>query len=114
LSRVRRMKSVGKVNCAKGSFSPDYIREHNRRVKETIPKERLLVMKLGKGWGPLCKFLGKPIPENEPFPRLNDAEYADKMAMSIVTGLVVRWAFILVTTAAVPFASYWVYKNYGQ
>jgi hypothetical protein len=91
----------------------DYIREHSRRVKASIPKDRLLVMKLGDGWEPLCKFLGKPVPENEPFPRLNDAEYADKMAVSILTGLIIRWAFILSTTITVPFASYWAYKHYG-
>ena len=27
-----------------------------------------------EGWGPLCSFLGVPVPEGKPFPHLNDAE----------------------------------------
>ncbi|CAO3638378.1 unnamed protein product [Cunninghamella blakesleeana] len=44
--------------------------DHVEEVKNTIPKERLLVMNMGDGWGPLCEFLGKPIP-NEPYPVSN-------------------------------------------
>lgn len=32
------------------------------RVKEVVPKDRLLVYRLGEGWGPLCQFLGVPVP----------------------------------------------------
>jgi len=46
---------------------------HNEEVKRVTPPERLLVFKLEQGWGPLCKFLGKPVPEVE-FPNINDAE----------------------------------------
>jgi Sulfotransferase domain len=28
---------------------------------------------IGQGWGPLCAFLGVPVPEGKPFPHLNDA-----------------------------------------
>jgi hypothetical protein len=45
--------------------------EHNDRVRREIPAERLLVFEVGQGWGPLCSFLGAPVPET-PFPRLND------------------------------------------
>jgi hypothetical protein len=44
---------------------------HNRAVKQTIPNERLLVYEVKQGWGPLCEFLGAPVPD-EPFPRTND------------------------------------------
>ena len=27
-----------------------------------------------EGWGPLCEFLGVGVPEDEPFPHLNDTE----------------------------------------
>ncbi|KAI9276984.1 hypothetical protein BDA99DRAFT_532072 [Phascolomyces articulosus] len=43
---------------------------HIKQVKETIPSERLLIMSMEEGWEPLCKFLGKPIP-NVPFPVTN-------------------------------------------
>ena len=44
---------------------------HNEMVKRVTPKDRLLLFQLEEGWGPLCKFLGKPIP-NVPFPRVNE------------------------------------------
>lgn len=46
---------------------------HNQEVKERVPKERLLVYRLGDGWEPLCDFLGVEAPEDRPFPHLNDA-----------------------------------------
>lgn len=45
---------------------------HTEEVKRTIPADRLLVFDVREGWGPLCAFLGVPVPE-EPFPRVNDA-----------------------------------------
>ncbi|KAI7858710.1 hypothetical protein BDC45DRAFT_531266 [Circinella umbellata] len=35
-----------------------------------VPKEKLLVLGLGEGWGPLCQFLNKPIPDIE-YPHVN-------------------------------------------
>ena len=34
------------------------------------PKDKLLIFDLSSGWGPLCKFLNKPVPLT-PFPHLN-------------------------------------------
>ena len=48
-------------------------REHYRRIREAAPKERLLEYRLGEGWGPLCDFLGKEVPEGLHFPRVNEA-----------------------------------------
>ncbi|XP_077974011.1 uncharacterized protein LOC120347597 isoform X3 [Styela clava] len=45
-------------------------RDHNTSVLRRAPKDRLLKMNLSDGWEPLCKFLGKPIP-NVPFPYKN-------------------------------------------
>jgi hypothetical protein len=47
-------------------------RAWTKRVIHDIPSDRLLVMDIpaGDGWGPLCRFLGQPIPEM-PFPWLN-------------------------------------------
>ena len=41
-------------------------------VKALVPEDRLLVHTATDGWGPLCEFLGKDIPE-EPYPRANEA-----------------------------------------
>ncbi|AGZ44368.1 sulfotransferase family protein [Actinoplanes friuliensis] len=45
--------------------------QHNEAVRRTVPAERLLEFEVSQGWGPLCDFLGVPVPE-APFPRTND------------------------------------------
>lgn len=45
---------------------------HNAEVIAAVPADRLLVYRAGDGWGPLCEFLGCPVPA-EPYPRLNDS-----------------------------------------
>lgn len=39
-------------------------------VRRAVPKERLLVYRTGAGWGPLCEFLGVPVP-NTDYPKTN-------------------------------------------
>jgi len=51
----------------------DVLRRHEAEVKATIPPARLLVFDAAEGWDPLCKFLGKPRPD-EPYPRVNTSE----------------------------------------
>jgi Sulfotransferase domain len=48
---------------------------HNEEVRRTVPPDRLLVYEVGQGWGPLCEFLGVPVPLDKPFPRLNDTAW---------------------------------------
>ena len=43
---------------------------HNADVIAAGGAERLLVFDPAEGWGPLCRFLGRPVPD-EPFPRAN-------------------------------------------
>lgn len=54
-------------------FMVDYFNRHNAEVLASIPKQRLLVYDVGQGWGPLCAFLGVPVPD-APFPRANTRE----------------------------------------
>jgi hypothetical protein len=63
---------------------------HNQHVINVVTKERLLIMKMKDGWEPLCKFLGKPIPD-EPFPWVNDSEAASNTASRIVLKLGLMW-----------------------
>jgi hypothetical protein len=49
----------------------EVFRKHNQAVRDAIDPARLLVFDVREGWGPLCRFLEVPIPD-EPFPRLND------------------------------------------
>lgn len=46
---------------------------HYADIRRLVPKERLLDYTLGSGWGPLCEFLSKEVPD-EPFPWLNESK----------------------------------------
>ena len=46
---------------------------HNARVRDLVPKDRLVEWQAGDGWAPLCAALDVPIP-NEPFPHVNTTE----------------------------------------
>jgi hypothetical protein len=65
----------GKVQSLEGEAGLALIKqrmaEWDAAVKKAIPADRLLIYRIEEGWEPLCKFLGKPVP-NKPFPRVND------------------------------------------
>ena len=46
---------------------------HTEAVVNAIPSERLLVFDVKNGWGPLCDFLERPVPD-APFPRVNSTD----------------------------------------
>jgi hypothetical protein len=52
---------------------------YNQEVKQTVPADRLLVWAPADGWGPICEFMGLPVPE-APFPRVNDTDaFTDRL-----------------------------------
>jgi hypothetical protein len=55
------------------AFAIDVFNRHNEQVRRDVSADRLLVYEIGQGWGPLCAFLGVPVPEGKPFPHLNAA-----------------------------------------
>ena len=57
------------MNISSENWMNMYI-THNAAVKQLVPKEQLLVVKVGEGWENLCRFLDKPVPDY-PFPREN-------------------------------------------
>ncbi len=61
---------------APGPARERFIREQYllniEQVKGEIAPDRLLVFDVKEGWGPLCAFLGVPVPST-PFPHENDA-----------------------------------------
>lgn len=61
-------------------------------VRKTVPAERLLEFDVKQGWGPLCEFLGKPVP-SIPFPHINDRVVVDTI---IKVFQVVTWVWPLV------------------
>lgn len=59
------------------NFEKDHViavyKQHNAAVKASLPPSRLLVTDSPDGWGPICKFLGLPIPAT-PFPKTNSTD----------------------------------------
>ena len=54
-------------------FMTDFFRRHTETVIAGMPKDRLLVFNVAEGWGPLCAFLGVPMPDT-PYPRENSTQ----------------------------------------
>ena len=70
------------------------------QVKREIPAERLLVFDVSEGWAPLCQFLGVAVPEEEPFPRTNEAaqQLARLAAREGLMGVCDRVASVIMLT----------------
>mmetsp|Transcript_57585 Transcript_57585/g.171731 ORF Transcript_57585/g.171731 Transcript_57585/m.171731 type:complete len:331 (-) Transcript_57585:768-1760(-) len=54
-----------------------YYHAHNARVRDNIPANQLLEFHPSMGWGPLCEFMGKPVPKETSFPHINDSTSMD-------------------------------------
>jgi hypothetical protein len=70
---------------------------HIEQLKKTVPPERLFFFDVKDGWEPLCKALGKPVPKDIPFPRLNDSEAIDRLSKEFVRRGMIRWIVIFAT-----------------
>lgn len=74
---------------------------HHETVRKMVPKERLLDFKPGEelSWERLCAFLGKEIPADVGFPRLNSrATWVGETAQTedrIVSGCLIAWAWYI-------------------
>ena len=64
------MAAFGSMNPKSTVIAMKRYREHNERVQVVIPKEKLLIYSVKKGWKPLCRFLGCNVPDQE-FPSVN-------------------------------------------
>ena len=63
---------VATVGAPEGETPIEWFNRHNKEVQEYLPADRLLIYNVKEGWGPLCEFLGEPVPD-EPFPHENIA-----------------------------------------
>lgn len=67
---------------------------HSAHVRAITPLGGLLEIPVGSGWGPLCKFLGRPVPGTE-FPRRNERNYLVNVnRLTYVCGVLI-WVFII-------------------
>ncbi|KAI7352233.1 hypothetical protein KC320_g4541 [Hortaea werneckii] len=82
-------------------------RHHYRDVRVFVPRERLLEFRLQEGWGPLCEFLGKEVPD-VPFPHVNEKE-RNRLAFETIADIgmkrVLKKAFMVLTLVAMPVGS---------
>jgi hypothetical protein len=84
---------------------------HYREVREVTPRGRLLEYKLGDGWEPLCKFLGKDVPDME-FPRINESAMLERqlkiVGMKAIKRSLKNVGIVLGTSLAFGLALYWL------
>ena len=64
-------------------FMVAHFENHTAKVIEKIPADKLLVFEIQDGWGPLCEFLGVPVPD-EDFPRINSRDETQAMLEKIM------------------------------
>ena len=62
--------AFGSMNPKSTVIAKKLYRGHNERVQAVIPKEKLLIYNVKKGWKPLWRFLGCNVPDQE-FPSVN-------------------------------------------
>jgi hypothetical protein len=70
----RVMAALAGGKFAYGDPNIQWYNNHLENAHKYIPADRLLEFNVKQGWEPLCRFLGKEIP-NVPFPHTNDAAY---------------------------------------
>ena len=56
-----------------------------------VPDDKLLIWNIKDGWDPLCKFLGKPVP-NSTLPRENTAKDTDFWDMYVFRNCSIRFS----------------------
>lgn len=50
-----------------------FYKDHNKKVTEMVPYDRLLIYNVNEGWEPVCNFLRKKAPPVK-FPHVNERE----------------------------------------
>ncbi|KAJ3120062.1 hypothetical protein HK098_004906 [Nowakowskiella sp. JEL0407] len=96
--------ALHKTHLDGGKSAEEFYTNWNEEVIRSVPSEKLLVFNVKQGWEPLCKFLGKPVPD-VPFPRVNEREHFKKR----VSGLhYIAIGFLLVVGGGVAGLAYFL------
>jgi hypothetical protein len=82
-----------------------YYQHHIETVKASVPPDRLLVYSVDQGWGPLCAFLGVPVPATK-FPNVNDRAEIKKIIRGMTRGAYVILALLAGAIAGLAYAAY--------
>lgn len=70
---------------------------HTEAVKRSVAEENLLIFDVKDGWGPLCDFLDRPVPD-EPFPHINrrsTMKYLMAFAVIITLALLIGTLYLV-------------------
>lgn len=87
------------------AFAIGVYEAHVEAVKRAVPPDRLLVFDARQGWGPLCAFLGVPVPD-QPFPHVNDTA---TMKKRIGVTNAIAWLMLAAPVAIVAAALGWLF-----
>ncbi|KAF4826907.1 hypothetical protein CGCTS75_v008618 [Colletotrichum tropicale] len=80
---------------------------HQAWLRRVVPADQLVFYHVKDGWEPLCKALGKPIPD-VPFPNINDGDAMDAFAKEQIMRGLARWAVVFGGVAAVACGWWWI------
>ncbi|KAH7321822.1 P-loop containing nucleoside triphosphate hydrolase protein [Rhexocercosporidium sp. MPI-PUGE-AT-0058] len=89
---------------------------HNQHIRDIVPKGNLFEFQLEEigGWGPLCEFLGKDIPD-EPYPRINEGDNAAKihvaMFWSHLMTLLGKWVSLSFVVGGLAWGLSWMQQR---
>jgi hypothetical protein len=112
IRRMTGMPAVTKESFANSEEWLKYYRRWNQEVIDRVPRDRLLIWNVKDGWGPLCKFLDRPIP-SKPFPHFNEGgKMASRMRVGVAIEAVLelssrRWFQLLFVLFVAIMIVYW-------
>jgi hypothetical protein len=87
--------------------------DHYAHVRAVVPKDNLLEFRSEDGWEPLCKFLGKPVPEGS-YPHVNDAKALVKLHHFLWWSIAVKYVVWNFWKAVGPAVGAWMYYRYTR
>lgn len=90
--------------------------EHNRRVREIVPADRLLDFKFEGGWQPLCEFLEvEDCPIDRPFPRANSkATFTAMIVSATMTASAILGTLTILELVAIYLVSKMLLRMLGR
>ncbi|KAF2014128.1 hypothetical protein BU24DRAFT_210719 [Aaosphaeria arxii CBS 175.79] len=88
-------------NVYDGPQAKEAYEAHYEKVRQLVPKDRLLELNNNKEWEPLCKFLGKDeVPEDVgAYPRVEEGSQMKEQMTSTWWGIVQHFLFVFVIPA---------------
>lgn len=96
----------------KAKFKKAYL-DHYAHVRAIVPKDNLLEFKSEDGWEPLCKFLGKPVPDG-PYPHINDSKAVVNLHHYLWWSIWAKWVAWNGLKVVVPVLGAWGYWRYTK